>query len=332
MKQPSATLFTLLILLAMTAWGGSWTSAKLIANMAPPEVLVFWRFLFSFLAFVPVMFLFRKSFRLKGSSLFQVLLGSVFIVTYNKFFFTGLQNGLAGAGGVLVTTLNPILTFLFVILFFEREAAFKEIAGLILGFAGGAILLEVWSVSLNKLFASGNAFFIIASAAWASLTITSEKSRLNMSPIVFSFYVNGISAFLDFFLAVPYDLLGILNDGWLFWGNILYMSIMATVFATTIYFAASGRLGSQRASSFIFLVPTSAVLISWVILLETPKLSTIIGGVIAMSAVYLINVGRKSELSGSPNGELVKDADLVPSRPAASGLPLTRTGSPTQRP
>ena len=300
MKQPGQAAFTLFILLAMTAWGGSWTSDKFITHLAPPEVLIFWRFLFTSLSFIPIMMFYKGSYRLNSRSILPIILGAVFIVTYNKFFFWGLQYGLAGAGGVLVTTLNPILTFLFTIVFFRKHVSLREFSGLILGFAGGAVLLEVWGINLNQLFRSGNAYFLFASMAWALLTLTSEKSRSNLPPLVFSFYVFSLSAFLDFFLALPLGIDRVLTEDWLFWTNILYLSVFATTFATTIYFAASGRLGSRRASSYIFLVPASAVLISWVLLGEQPRLSTLIGGLIALSAVYLINVSPK----GSPQAHL----------------------------
>ena len=305
-KQPNAALFTFLMLLAMTAWGASWTSGKLIAAMAPPEVLIFWRFLFTFVSYIPVMIFFRKSFRLNANSLRQALLGAVLIVTYNKFFFWGLQNGLAGAGGVLVTTLNPILTFLFMIILFRRPAKLKDVFGLILGFIGGSVLLEIWAINVQGLFTSGNAFFLFASCAWAFLTLTSEKSKANMSPIVFSFYVFGLSALLDFFIALPQGVFDVFKEGWIFWLNVLYLSVFATTFATTIYFVASVRLGSHKASSYIFLVPASAVLISWIVLHEDPRLSTIIGGIIAVAAVYLINVKPKAtpqaEITTPENG------------------------------
>jgi drug/metabolite transporter (DMT)-like permease len=263
-------------------------------------VLIFWRFLFTSLSFIPIMMFYKGSYRLNSRSILPIILGAVFIVTYNKFFFWGLQYGLAGAGGVLVTTLNPILTFLFTIVFFRKHVSLREFSGLILGFAGGAVLLEVWGINLNQLFRSGNAYFLFASMAWALLTLTSEKSRSNLPPLVFSFYVFSLSAFLDFFLALPLGIDRVLTEDWLFWTNILYLSVFATTFATTIYFAASGRLGSRRASSYIFLVPASAVLISWVLLGEQPRLSTLIGGLIALSAVYLINVSPK----GSPQAHL----------------------------
>lgn len=289
MKAPSQTGFTLLIILAMTAWGASWTSAKLITHMAAPEVLIFWRFLFTFISFIPVMFIFKKSIRISRASLLKIILGAVFIVAYNKFFFTGLRYGFAGAGGVLVTTMNPILTFLFTLIIFRRAIASRAVVGLLLGFTGGFILLEVWTINPQKLVMTGNAYFLLASASWAFLTLTSERSHDNMSPFVFSFYVFGLAAFLDLWLALPYGVFDFTGKDILFWSNILYLSVFATTFATTIYFAASGRLGSQKASSFIFLVPTSAVLISWLVLGEVIRLNTIVGGIIAISAVYMIN-------------------------------------------
>lgn len=295
MKAPTQTGFTLLIVLAMTAWGASWTSGKLVAPMAPPEVLIFWRFLFTFISYIPVMFIFKKSLRISRASLFKIILGSIFIVSYNKFFFTGLRYGFAGAGGVLVTTMNPILTFLFTLIIFRRAITSRAIVGLIVGFLGAFILLEAWTISLQKLLLSGNAYFLLASASWACLTLTSEKSQENMSLLVFSFYVFAFAAFMDLFLALPYGVFDVADKNWVFWLNVLYLSVFATTFATTIYFAASSRLGSQKASSFIFLVPLSTVLISWFILGEVLRLNTIIGGIIAISAVYIININVHSK-------------------------------------
>ncbi len=227
-----------LMLLSMTIWGGTWTSSKVIANMAAPEVLIFWRFLFTAVSMLPVMFLYRKSFSIPRKSIGLLLLGTLFLLLYNKFFFWGLQNGLAGAGGVLVTTLNPILTFLFSIIIFRRKAKRMQLAGLTIGLIGGAIILHIWSIDLTSLFASGNAFFLLATTCWALLTITSEKSKRVVSPFVFSFYVYCFLTIIDFFLALPSGVFRVFSFGHIFWWNILYMSVFATTFATTVFFAA----------------------------------------------------------------------------------------------
>lgn len=289
MKPPGNALLTLLLILAMCAWGGSWTSGKLIAGAASPAVLTFWRFLATVVAFLPIVILRRKPLKIGGRALLQAVLGAICIVGYNRMFFRGLQTGLAGAGGVLVTTMNPILTSLFASLFFQRKLGARAIIGLILGLIGGLILLEIWAISPERLLQSGNAFFVVASICWALLTIISEKSKEHLPLLTFSFYVYGFSTVMDFFLTSPHDILLALDYHAIFWLNILYLAILATIFATTIYFLASSRLGSGRASSFIFTVPASAVLISWLVTDEIPKLVTIAGGLIGMGAVYLIN-------------------------------------------
>ena len=44
--------------------------------------------------------------------------------------------GLAGVGGVLVTTLNPILTFTVVFCAVDRSVNLKDLIGLAIGFLG----------------------------------------------------------------------------------------------------------------------------------------------------------------------------------------------------
>ncbi|TKJ39988.1 hypothetical protein CEE37_09640 [candidate division LCP-89 bacterium B3_LCP] len=295
MKTGSNSILILLLFLTMIIWGATWTSAKLITYMAAPEVIIFWRFFFTFLSMIPVLLFLRRSIRINRKSLFLIILGSIFIVSYNKCFFLGLRYGYANVGGVLVTTMNPILIYLFSIIIFWNHISRMALIGLVMGFLGGAVLLEAWSINFERLVSSGNAYFLLASTSWALLTLTSEKCKGSTSPLIFSFYVFGLAALIDFVLALPLGIWDVFNEGWLFWSNLLFLSVGATTIATTIYFAASSRLGSQRAGSFIFLVPTSAVLISWIVLDERIKMTTIIGGILALIAVYLINIPKYSK-------------------------------------
>jgi drug/metabolite transporter (DMT)-like permease len=303
MGAPGRTGLIILILLATIAWGGSWTAGKMIAGMAPPEVLIFWRFFITFLSFIPIMMVRKDSMRLHRKSLLQVVFGAVFLVSYNKFFFWGLEYGLAGAGGVLVPTLNPLLTFLLAIVLFRHRLTLLEGVGVVMGLSGGLIMLEIWGISVQKLLMSGNLFFLVASVSWASVSLISEKSKLYLPPLVYSFYVFGLASLLDLFIALPYDIWAPLRFDHVFWLNLGYLSLFATTFATTVYFYSARRLGSHKASSYIFMVPVSAVLIAWVCLGEVPLVSVIVGGVVTISAVYLINAKTrlKEATEVSPN-------------------------------
>ena len=61
-------------------------------------------------------------------------------------------------------------------------------------------------------------------------------------------------------------------------------------FGTSIYFYASTRLGPKKASSYIFLVPFTAILFAIYFLDEPFQLSTILGGGLGVLSVYLINI------------------------------------------
>ncbi len=287
--------FVSLLILAMISWGFSWPIAKMIAHSVPIHVLVFWRFLMTFLSVIPLMFFLKIPFSLKsGKDYFDVLIGGIVYLLYNQFFFLGLEKGLPGAGGVLVTTLNPIVTFFIVALVLRRGISKRQSIGLFFGLIGGLTILKVWELNLEKLISSGNAFFLIASFVWALLSLNSQRSGKSMSPIAYSFYVYGIGSLIEFLISFKdpaflhvWDL-----DGH-FWLSIFYLSVISTTFGTTVYFYAATRLGSDIASSFIFIVPLSAYISSLLIMDELFQIPVIVGGCFAIIAVYLINSGKR---------------------------------------
>jgi drug/metabolite transporter (DMT)-like permease len=287
-KQHSDLLFTLLMVLSMVIWVGSWVSANVMAARLTPELLSFWRFFLSFLSFVPLLIMFRIPLVLSIRGIGYSAFGAFFISAYMYYFFRGLEHGLAGAAGVLVTSMMPLMTLLFSIILLKRKTRPRDIAGLVLGMAGAAVLLKLWTFDVHDLFHSGNIFFLLCSALWALVTICSQRAAETISPYMFSFMTYGFSTL--FFLPFAYGDIGVIfYQDTVFWINLVFLSVISSNFATTIYFVAAERLGSYRTSSFVFLVPSSAMLLSWLFLGEVPEPSTIIGGVIAISAVYLIN-------------------------------------------
>ncbi len=90
-------------------------------------------------------------------------------------------------------------------------------------------------------------------------------------------------------MSVNEPLFSVFNYGWNFWLNLFILSAGAMVFGTTIYFLAAVRLGSRKASAYIFSVPVTAMGFSMVILGESLDWNTALGSVLAISGVYLIN-------------------------------------------
>lgn len=282
--------FVVLMIVAMAAWGASWTSAKVIAGMAAAEVLVFWRFFMTFISFIPIILWSKENLRLSLKTLGLIFLSAVFLIVYNELFFAGLRYGAAGVGSLLVTTLSPMFTFLLSACLFGRKVGKKDLFGILLGLAGGVIILDLGHHTPGDLVKSGNLLFLLGAMVWAALTVTSQKAQgKEVSTFVYSFYLYGFASILDLGLALRYPVFKVFQYPPVFWWNVFYLAVFSTTFANSIYFLGSRRLGAGPTSVFMYLVPVFAVFVSWQLLNEIPKMSTLLGGILAMVAVYLVN-------------------------------------------
>ena len=288
-KNHSPILLYILMILAMAAWGLSWTNGKVLSDYGPSSVLAFWRFFFSSITMIPVLWLTGNDFRVTRQGMKYVLTGAVFISLYNIFFFVGIDRGSASVGGIIVPTFNPIITFIISVLLLKQVIYRKDIMGLVLGFTGGVIVLQAWTLSLEQMIANGNLFFICASISWGIMSIVSGRSHGHVSTLSFSFWVYTISALIYLGVTWNKDILLIFTYDWIFWVNMFFLSAGAMVFGTTVYFFGTTRLGPEKASAFIFMVPVTALLFSVLLIEERLEVTTVIGGMMTMAAVYLIN-------------------------------------------
>lgn len=281
--------FILLLLLSMFFWGASWVSGKYITSLASYSSVVYWRFVLTTLFMIPALLLFRVSLAVKLNNIPQILFGSILILCHATFFFQGLSYGLAGAGSILFTMMVPLLTFIITIIFFKHKLTSNEVIGLFLGIIGGVVLLKLWRFSFDELVSSGNLYFLMASLAWASITVLTQKSYKNLSPLLFSFYISLVGLIVLSMVFSKEVIFTPALENRYFWMHIIFLSIFANVFASTIYYYASGVIGSHKASSFIYLVPIFAVILGISFLDEKIEWTYIVGGLITFTAVYLIN-------------------------------------------
>ena len=288
-KSHFPILLYILMILAMATWGLSWTNAKVLSDYGPSSVVAFWRFFFSSITMIPVMWLTGNDFRVTRQGMKYIFPGAVFISLYNIFFFVGTDRGSASVGGIIVPTFNPIITFIISVLLLKQVFYRKDIMGLVLGFTGGVIVLQAWTLSLEQMIANGNLYFICASISWGIMSIISGRSHGHVSTLSFSFWVYTISALIYLGVTWNKDILLIFTYDWIFWMNMFFLSAGAMVFGTTVYFLGTTRLGPEKASAFIFMVPVTALLFSVLLIGERLEVTTMIGGIMTMTAVYLIN-------------------------------------------
>ena len=275
---------------AMITWGYSWVGAKILGPYGHVSTKIFLRFFFASIALIPILLKYRIPFRIEKKGFIFILWNSISLCSYNYFYFKSTHMGLAGVGGVLVTTLNPILTSLFVFSFLDRSSAkLKEFVGLIMGLTGGGIIMRLWEMDIALMISSGNIFYILASCSWVSVTITSQKSKNHIHFLTYSFWSFLSSSLLSLSFCEIESISQTINYDWIYWLNIFLLSIVVMSFANTMYFFASSKIGAVKASSFIFVVPLTAIIFSKIILNEQVLYTTVLGGILSVVAVYLIN-------------------------------------------
>lgn len=277
-----------LMVLAMTTWGLSWTNAKLLGLYADAPLLSFWRFAIASICFFFIVNT-KVSLKITFSSLPLIILNSIFIVMYNYFYFKGTKIGLAGVGGVLVTTMNPILTTIFSSLILQEAVSKKGILGLFFGLVAGSLIIRAWELDINSFYNSGNLFFILASLSWVAVTLITSWTKEKIPFLSYSFWTFSVAAIIILPFVPLKDIFSVFYFDLIFWINLIILSVFAMAFGTSIYFYASTQLGPKKASSYIFLVPITAIFFSMYFLKEPFQISIILGGFLGFFSVYLIN-------------------------------------------
>ncbi len=291
-KTKKHGMLLVLICISMVFWGMSWSSAKVLGRYGEALTVAFVRFWVVVAMLLPAVKLFKLSYKIERPGWKYLLGASLFLGLYTTAFFRGLQLGDAGAAGVLVTSLNPLFAFIIGVVVSKVVPKKQALLGLFVGLLGGAFLLKLW-VNFDDVFQTGNILFIAAAFLWAVMSKLTSMSKSYTHPITFSFWLH---------LIVPIGMLPFINfddvahlfetaDSLFYW-NLAYFGIINSSFATVTYLVATTVIGAERASTFIFLVPVSAILTSWFTLGETIEIHTVVGMVLGVTAVMIINKSK----------------------------------------
>ena len=285
----SKNLFYILMVFAMIFWGASWISTKVLTNYINEYELVFLRMGICFITLFPIIYFFKFSFKLDIKSFFLILIASLVLTSYSISMFIGLKHGSAGFGGALVTTLIPINTFILVAILSRKTISLKHSFALLLGAFGVLNMLNIWNFNLNEIFSKDTLYFLLSSILWPILTIITAKAS-KIHAFVFTFYTYIISSVVLIIFFVDTSIFErVIEFDFIFWFNLFVITILSTTFATSIYFIGATKLGTKEVSTFIFLVPATALIIGAIFLGEKITLNTVIGTVFRIIAIYILN-------------------------------------------
>jgi drug/metabolite transporter (DMT)-like permease len=206
-------------------------------------------------------------------------------------FFFGFQTSAiyylpSGLAAVLVY-LQPILVSVFAWLWLNEQLSFFKIAGLLLGFSG------VVAVSMESLFGKmsfiGILLAVSSAFSWALSVIyykRIEKKVPQLWLIAGQFIVGGLTL-LPVGMALESG--AVIAWSGSFWFSLIYSSLFGISLAWLLYFRLLNMGEISRVSSFMFLVPLTAVVMGVLFLREAVSPLLLLGAFLIVLGIYLVN-------------------------------------------
>lgn len=277
------------MIISMILWGISWPANHLLVAYGTPIDLGILRYVLVIVSLIILLIILKTPLKIAKKGIPFVVISGILMAAYNYTFLKGLNEGNAGAGGILVTTMNPIMAYALGILIDWRRPGRNESIGLGLGIIAGLFLLQIWE-NVNILKDPANGLFLLSAFLWSAMSKFTSKSAKYGSPFAFSWWMYVVTVVVLIpLMDAGATLKMIQTTEWKFWGILLFTSVIVTTLATTMYFFATAKIGAEKASSFIFTVPFTAAISSWLIEGEKIEWHTIVGGILGIGAVFMIN-------------------------------------------
>jgi drug/metabolite transporter (DMT)-like permease len=284
------------LVITAVIWGGTWVAARYAVQEVAPLGVAVWRF---FLAAISLLALVlwhhgRLPALHKRELLLVLGLGASGIFIYNLFFLYGMQHITAGRGALVVAT-TPVITLLAAAWLLKEGMTFLKALGSALALAGcltvigkgDPLALLQGRVGIGDLLIVGCAFM------WSIYTLigrlgTQSLAQRNLGALVMTAYAS-CAGFLMLLVTALVDnpVQLIPNYSMLAWTAIAFLGLLGTTLGFTWFAAAVQKIGAQRASIFINLVPVAAVLQGALLLGERLDMSALIGGALVIAGVLL---------------------------------------------
>ena len=215
--------------------------------------------------------------------------------------FVGLQY-ISAALARLIGFLNPTLTILIMALFFARKVVRREVAALIVCYAGIALCLlhDVRLSGSLSVTALGSALSFLSALCYSVYLISSNKLIARIGSMRFTAYamtVSSIAVILHFLIANP---LTALMLPWQVYAYGAVMAVFCTVLPVFMVSEANRRIGPAQVGILTSVGPVATLLMGFILLNESITLDQIIGITLVLAGVWFLS--QKPKLSAQSNG------------------------------
>ena len=275
-------------------WGGTFIAGRVLALAVPPAIGSLLRYVAASAALlVAALWAEGRLPRLDRRQLAATLaLGATGIFAYNLLFLGALSQ-LPASRGLLIVSLNPVVTIAAASWIFRERLSLRRWAGVALTLVG------VWLVvargdprqPLAGAVGRGELMMFGAVCCWAGYTLVGRSIR-GLSPLAATCYASLFGTVMLALAAAPglarFDP-AVLTPAVV--ASVLYLGVLGTAVAFVWYYRAVQVLGPARTVIFNNLVPVFGAAFGIGLLGEPLSFSMLLGGALAVTGVMVVSRG-----------------------------------------
>jgi drug/metabolite transporter (DMT)-like permease len=288
---------------AVLIWSGNTVVSKLAVGAIEPAAISFYRWLLAGLVLTPFLLAPAWSNRRAIRPFLPRLavLGLLGMVLYQSLsYFAAASTSATNMG--LILSLMPLLTILLSAFALAELPSRGTLWGGLLSLAGILFLVSKGqpSVLLSQGIVFGDGLMLLATLAYAAYSVLLRKWSLPLpawQSLYLQIWIGVALLFPDYWMAPPSPITA---------ANlplILFAGIAASVISGILWMRGIERLGANRTSIFMNLIPVFTPLIAILVLNETLHDYHVIGGAITLCGVLMSQARRRPDLRKSASAD-----------------------------
>ncbi len=223
-----------------------------------------------------------------------ILLGFIGIVIYHLGLNFGEQYISPGAASLIIATI-PVFVVILAAIFLKEHITLTILFGIFLSLGGVAVisLAGTPAASFEITYLTAALAVLIASIVGAAYTIAGKKMMNRFNPFsltayAFLFGSLGLIPFISPSLIEQSSTLS--PTGWFV---IIFLGIFPTVISYVFWYVALEIKNASELSSYLYIIPVLATIISYLIFQDEITIFFILGGFLVIVGLYIVNHDRK---------------------------------------
>lgn len=272
----------------VAVWGTTFVQTKVLINagMLPEEIFLY-RFILAYLIIIPIAGkrLFLDNWRDElAVMLLGVTGGSLYFVTENTALIYGYCSNVS-----LLVCVTPLTTALAMRWVYPVERPGRGVLiGSCVALVGVALVVFNGNFVL-KLSPLADGLAFVACLCWTlySLLMQYVQPRYSTMLIMRKVFGYGILTILPLFISRPPRLDLLLDGGPVVWGNVLMLGCVASLLCYTLWNYVLKRLGTVRATNFIYFNPVVTMVCSWMVLDERITWMALLGAALVLLGMFV---------------------------------------------